>query len=219
MNREYGGTWWRATRDRVVGHAVQRQVQMAAAAETLAAQMELDNQVPPPMPMPMPEPAAAPEEGADPMSAPAISADDKILLENCRQKLMDISMETCNLCHEKWFDLNLNSAGKCTKCAKSTKFMDSNAMYPGPDPDHLPPLTQMEEMLISPVHALVQLWQIRGGQTKYTGHICNFPRENAIFLSKVPILPEDCDIIIMRRAGQNPQNDEQVYQDFRTTDS
>jgi hypothetical protein len=60
-------------------------------------------------------------------------------------------------------------------------------MYPGPRPqpaDDLPELTQIEEMLIAPVHALVQLWQVRGGQYKYTGHTCNFPRENALFHAK-----------------------------------
>jgi hypothetical protein len=59
-------------------------------------------------------------------------------------------------------------------------------MYPGPGANHLPELTQMEEMLISPVHALIQLWQIRGGQYKYTGHTCNFPRDNIVFHSTVP---------------------------------
>src|ERR1700683_1594995 len=33
-------------------------------------------------------------------------------------------------------------------------------MYPGDGASDLPELTQMEEMLISPVHALVQLWKI-----------------------------------------------------------
>src|SRR6266487_3688405 len=75
--------------------------------------------------------------------------------------------------------------------------------------------TQIEEMLIAPVHALLQVWQVRGGQTKYTGHTCNFPWENAVFHTKVPLLPEQCDVIIMCRAGLDMQNEEQVFQDFR----
>jgi hypothetical protein len=73
----------------------------------------------------------------------------------------------------------------------------------------------MEEMLISPVHALVQLWQIRGGQTKYTGHICNFPRNTAKFISKLPLLPEECDIIVMRRTGVDAHTNAETYQDFQ----
>jgi hypothetical protein len=64
--------------------------------------------------------------------------------------------------------------------------------------DHeLPPLTQMEEMLLAPTHALVQLWQVCGGQTKYAGHACNFCCDNAVFHAQVPLLPEECDVIIL----------------------
>ncbi|KAJ7319125.1 hypothetical protein DFH08DRAFT_714100 [Mycena albidolilacea] len=59
-------------------------------------------------------------------------------------------------------------------------------------------------MIISPVHALVSLYQVRGGQFKYSGHCCNFARDTAVFHNKLPLLPEECDVIIM-----------QVYQDFR----
>jgi hypothetical protein len=99
--------------------------------------------------------------------------------------------------------------------SKSSKWQPSNNMYPGPGANHLPELTQMEEMLISPVHALIQLWQIRGGQYKYTGHTCNFPRDNIVFHSTVPLLSEECDIIIMRRTGDNTGSNEEVHQDFQ----
>jgi len=159
-----------------------------------------------------PEPAQPPPITFDDTSA--ISAEDKTLLNNCRERLMAISMETCDLCHEEWFDLKVQG-GICEKCRKSSKWQPSNNMYPGPGANHLPELTQMEEMLISPVHALIQLWQIRGGQYKYTGHTCNFPRDNVVFHSTVPLLPEECDIIIMRRAGDNTGSNEAVHQDFR----
>jgi len=74
-------------------------------------------------------------------------------------------------------------------------------MYPGLVSPHLPELTQMEEMLIAPIHALVQLWQVRGGQYKYTRHICNFSQENAVFHGKVPMLPEECDVLIISLKG------------------
>ncbi|THU93737.1 hypothetical protein K435DRAFT_636492, partial [Dendrothele bispora CBS 962.96] len=89
-----------------------------------------------------------------------------------------------------------------------------NNMYPGNDPD-LPELTQMEEMLISPVHALIQVWQVRGGQYKYTGHTCNFTCENAVFHAKVPLLPEQCEIMIMRQKGQGSTVNLAATQDFR----
>ncbi|KAJ7347065.1 hypothetical protein DFH08DRAFT_668232, partial [Mycena albidolilacea] len=71
-----------------------------------------------------------------------------------------------------------------------------NQMDPGPAAN-LPNLTQIEEMIISPVHALVSLYQVRGGQFKYSGHCCNFACDTAVFHNKLPLLPEECDVIIM----------------------
>jgi hypothetical protein len=129
----------------------------------------------------------------NPLANSAVTEEEKKMLDEVRKKLMEIKLEVCLLCHEEWFDLKMVN-GVCYKCKhtakNSTKYQPSNNMYPGPSPDDdLPALTQMEEMPIAPVHALVQLWQVRGGQLKYTGHTCNFPRENAVFHAKVPLLP------------------------------
>ena len=157
----------------------------------------------------------------DPPLNLAVTEQEKRMLDDVRKKLMEIKLEVCSLCHEEWFDLKVVD-GICYKCKHtvkhSTKYQPSNNMYPGPGPspnDDLPALTQMEEMLIAPVHALVQLWQVRGGQFKYTGHTCNFPRENAVFHAKVPLLPNECDIIIMRRRGVNDVTNEEIFEDFR----
>ena len=87
-------------------------------------------------------------------------------------------------------------------------------MYPGLPPADLPVLTQMEEILISPVHALTQVWQIQGRQYAYRGHVCNFPRDTALFHQRVPLLPEDCEIVILRRSIQNA-NQPELLEDFR----
>ncbi|KAJ7781327.1 hypothetical protein B0H16DRAFT_1276099, partial [Mycena metata] len=73
----------------------------------------------------------------------------------------------CGSCNERWFDLDVKD-GKCKNYRKKGRTRDKlqavNKMDPGviPGPDVLPPLTQIEEMIISPVHALVSLYQIRG---------------------------------------------------------
>src|SRR6202050_3158349 len=43
----------------------------------------------------------------------------------------------------------------------------------------------------------------------------NILATHAIFHAKVPLLPEEYDIIIMRRTGVEPVTDEVIYQDFR----
>ena len=154
------------------GHAQATHAQAQAEMQRqLEAQLPIHHNPPPPQPQ---EPLPAQPPSIPSSNTSAISAEDKTLLNNCRERLMAISMETCDLCHEEWFDLQVQG-GICEKCQKSSKWQPSNNMYLGPGANHLPELTQMEEMLISPVHALIQLWQIRGGQYKYTGHTCNFP--------------------------------------------
>lgn len=74
------------------------------------------------------------EHDSDLLSTSAVSDEDKVLLQNCCQKLTAITMESCNFCHEEWFYLNVTN-GKCKKCTRSNKWQASNNMYPGPDPD------------------------------------------------------------------------------------
>ncbi|KAJ7934777.1 hypothetical protein B0H13DRAFT_1507528, partial [Mycena leptocephala] len=110
-------------------------------------------------------PGPAPVQDPQTMDASAVSPEDKILMDNVREKLMQIKTETCDLCDETWFDLDVEN-GKCKKCRmsgdKGRKFLDINNMNPGLVPNHLPPLRQMEEIMIAPVHTLVSLYQVRG---------------------------------------------------------
>ena len=152
----------RARRARARDEQLAQEAQVLAQLQ-IAAQIDVDGPQNPPVNNPPPPPSPPPDlpqAPVDPLSA--ISPEDKILLENCRNKLMSVVMESCNLCHEEWFDLDVKN-GACANCRKGSKFQPQNNMYPGDGASHLPELTQMEEMLISPVHALVQLWQIRGG--------------------------------------------------------
>ncbi|KAK7000858.1 hypothetical protein R3P38DRAFT_1816926 [Favolaschia claudopus] len=155
-----------------------------------------------------------------PLSELAISPEDRDLIKDVRNKIMAISLESCTECHERWFDLNVID-GVCSKCRVRSnnkfKYRDCNEMNPGsiPGPEDLPPLTQMEEIMISPVHALVSLYQIRGGQFKYSGHCCNFVRDTAVTHNKLPLLPQECDVIVMRRRGVDQTTNEDIHQDFR----
>lgn len=108
-----------------------RERERAENAQQQAA-IQLDGQIPPqdhPQNAPLPFiPPNTPDAPPDPNSA--IPPDDKILLENCRTRLMNIAVESCNFCHEEWFDIGVVN-GKCKHCSTSTKFQPSNNMYPG----------------------------------------------------------------------------------------
>ncbi|KAK7034111.1 hypothetical protein R3P38DRAFT_2471427, partial [Favolaschia claudopus] len=64
----------------------------------------------------------------------AVSAEDRVLMQNVRTKIMEISLESCNECHERWFDLDALN-GVCSKCRVNSnnknKYRDCNNMNPG----------------------------------------------------------------------------------------
>jgi hypothetical protein len=101
-------------------------------------------------------------EQADPFLNPAISAEDLNRLVNIRAKWSAIQLESCDGCEREWFDLKVQQIetgeNLCKDCRKATPlFHKDNNLYPGPGCPNLPSLTQIEEMLISPVHALIQV--------------------------------------------------------------
>src|SRR5271167_1629294 len=48
------------------------------------------------------------------------------------------------------------------------------------------------------VYVMMQAWSVKGGQSKYTGHCCNFINDNIKLLQKIPILPEHLDVAIVQ---------------------
>lgn len=184
----------------------------AAAAQNQQMQVQLEQQEQPPLQQPeQPNVPVFQNQAADPLNDLAISAEDRVLLQKVRTELMAIQLDECSHCNEKWFDMKMKN-GKCSKCAKTNKWTAENNMDPGLAPN-LPVLTEMEEILISPVHAMTQVWQIHGGQYAYRGHVCNFPRDTAVFHNRVPLLPEECEVIVFRRTTAT--GDEVVNENFR----
>ena len=59
-------------------------------------------------------------------------------------------------------------------------FGSRNNMDPGDVPTFLPELTQVEEMLVSRVHTIIEVRQVRGQQYFYRGHVAHF-------LTNVPV--------------------------------
>ena len=82
-------------------------------------------------------------------------------------------------------DLKDNVCGCCRRVDKSRDdnapflYSAANDMDPGDVPTSLPVLTQVEEMLIAPVHVYVVVRQIRGQQYKYTGNVVIFHRKTS----------------------------------------
>ncbi|KAF4993680.1 hypothetical protein FDECE_13356 [Fusarium decemcellulare] len=79
-----------------------------------------------------------------------------------------------------------------------------NKLDPGHVPDHLPELSQVEEVLIARVHVHVQVMTYRGQQYRYKGYVINFLKDIGHY-RQLPLLPKDLDIIVLRPANQTTQ--------------
>ena len=62
---------------------------------------------------------------------------------------------------------------------------------------YLKGLSEVEEMLISPVIPLMSIYRLPCGQNEYSGHVINLPKDILLFVSSLPRQPSDLDIVIM----------------------
>ena len=66
-----------------------------------------------------------------------------------------------------------------------------------------PPLTQVEEMLISSVIPMISLYRLPHGQYGYNGHVINLHQDVPSFINKLPRHPNDLDIIVVRQQNSS----------------
>ncbi|KAL1725167.1 hypothetical protein EV714DRAFT_221876, partial [Schizophyllum commune] len=64
-------------------------------------------------------------------------------------------------------------------------------------------LTEVEEMLISLVKMHIQVRYTRGRQLQYKDHIVNFPQDISELADRLPRLPKDIPMIVIRRHGDD----------------
>jgi hypothetical protein len=147
------------------------------------------------------------------------------LIQNFHRKLEQDIREECIICREFWFNMGLKS-GICRrrtyrdkKKADNAPFLLSreNMMDPGDVPAYLPQLTQIEEILIARVHISLEVRQIRGQQYRYKGHIVNFLRDAGIVYNRLPLLPEELEIVILKPPNTlgNSRLQRQFVRDYR----
>jgi uncharacterized protein DUF6570 len=100
-------------------------------------------------------------------SGAAIPEQDWSFLEQFNRRFDENQPETCTVCNERWFDMNLKPNGQCGRCDKASRLNQinrlsaENYMDPGEFPAHLPKLDNTEEMLIARCHVHVQVQRFR----------------------------------------------------------
>ena len=131
------------------------------------------------------------------LQEPAISEEHWAHLSSFYEYLDQIKMEECTECNEKWFDMEVVE-WMCKWCRQASGapplYTDANNLDVGLVPDHLPELTQIEELLIARVHVHLQVWQVKGQQYKYRSHVVDFMQNTPKIYHKLPLLPRDLDV-------------------------
>jgi hypothetical protein len=157
------------------------------------------------------------------LDEPVVSAADWKLNAKFHAKLDAIKREVCNVCNEERFDPDIRlhrDVLTCYRCRKQLKQSDDiasfsieNRMDPGEMPSHLQPLSIAEELLIARVHVLMSLWRVKGVQYKYSGHIINFFQNTSKIISKLPSLPKDIGVLLLKPPSSELK-DEPVQREY-----
>jgi hypothetical protein len=124
------------------------------------------------------------------------------------QRLNTQELWHCERCKERWFDITLDADGVCQRCITRDREVQGtdnchlmsikNQMDPGPIPSHLPELTDIEQMLVAPVHISMQMAHVKGAQYRYKGHVMTFLRDVPDVVTILPRLPQHCQVVIIR---------------------
>lgn len=136
------------------------------------------------------------------------------------QKQQKLQHQLCRTCHEIWpTPTKPNGDFTCTRCKRDKGqpkcFSRENEIDPGPVPECLRNLSQIEEMLIARACPIMCVYRKHGGQRGYKGHVINFPQnfpQNVQnFLNKLPRPVNELPILIVcRHAAENTHRDFQV---------
>lgn len=140
------------------------------------------------------------------LGAQALSDTDWDHLQTWGRSLNKEQMSYYDRCKELWFDIRRDKHGICQRCIRRDHNQEEgpplmsheNQMDPGPVPDTLPKLSDIEQMLIAPVHISMHMAHIKGAQYRYKGHIMTFLRDIPDVVQVLPRLPQHCQVVLIR---------------------
>ena len=127
-------------------------------------------------------------------------------IENFDRKIYGLKQQFCHNCHEMW----PSTESICKQCRSNPlKFSERNNMLPQIEnlPDNIKAdfeqLTMVEEMLISPILAVMSIYRLPGGALINRGFCANFSQDIGELLQTLPRLPKDLPLLILKKKDQN----------------
>ena len=126
-------------------------------------------------------------------------------IRNFELKQMSLKFKFCSVCKERRLDMNVNSDQICKRC-KSDKnqiklFSPENNMDPKQLPTELSGLSIIEQQLIC--RTCMNVHMLKHGGIASSGHCVTFPQEVNEPAKIFPRLPNEINLIRVRRIGKN----------------
>jgi len=125
----------------------------------------------------------------------------------------------CHQCHESW----PTSKNSCQTCARDKQKSMSKINDMIPLIDELPPqiqkdleeMTQIEEMLISPIVPVMSVYRLSGGQLVNSGYCASFHQDIQPVTDQLPRLPSEVSIIIIQKKDKQNLNKDFICNRYR----
>jgi signal recognition particle subunit SEC65 len=123
-------------------------------------------------------------------------------------KQMSYDIKHCIVCHERRLDMSMSSTNDvCKRCFRDREpikmFSSENNMDPGNTPQELMDLTMVEQQLISKISPCINVHMLKHGGIASSGHCVTFPQEVNEPGQIFPRLPQEIQIIRVRKQGKN----------------
>ncbi len=129
-------------------------------------------------------------------------------IDKFHQNLSKLNTFFCINCKEYWPTIS----SICSTCNKNNFYTKSNLMDPSlqnvPDniKKHFENITMVEEMLISPVLAVMSIYRLPGGQLISKGYVANFSQDIKSMCHQLPRMTKDLPLLIIKKSIQNNTN-------------
>ena len=119
----------------------------------------------------------------------------------------------CCICQQKWFDMHFcKDLGMCNRCRNEKykdkvcyTFSNENNMIPGPQPQCLKDLNDVEKAAIKLIKPSLHIYKRKGGGVGYSGNCISFAQDVCTFAKKLPWSVNDLPIIIIQSVNDQKQ--------------
>ena len=142
------------------------------------------------------------------------------------KKMNRQQLQQCTECQERWYTRldykpTATESYLCTRCKRElkeltkpteqrkfhvTRFGKDNDMLPGNFPECVRKLTQIEELLVSPILTCMPVYTVKGGSKRMSGNCINFVQHTEEIVNILPRLPSQLDTLIIHAPGYKVTN-------------